>query len=59
MITDTSSGIGTETARNLDKAKAALDGILELGRVGLVEMGNTSLKSMLHLVKDIVKKSDN
>ncbi|KAM0511843.1 hypothetical protein ACHAPE_009519 [Trichoderma viride] len=61
VVTGTSSGIGIETARalaltgamllltarDLNKAKSALDGILEPERVELVEMDNTSLSSVL------------
>lgn len=70
-ITGTSSGIGIETARalsltgarllltarNLNKAKSALDGILEPGRVELVEMDNTSLSSVRAAAKAILQKS--
>ena len=73
VITGTSSGIGIETARvlkltgakllltarNLEKAKTALDGILEPGRVELVEMDNTSLESVRRAAKDILEKSNN
>lgn len=73
VITGTSSGIGIETARvlsltgarllltarDLNKAKTALDGILEPGRVELVEMDNTSLSSVRDAAKDILQKSNN
>jgi NAD(P)-dependent dehydrogenase (short-subunit alcohol dehydrogenase family) len=72
VITGTSSGIGIETARalsltgarlfltarDLDKAKSALDGILEPGRVELVEMDNTSLSSVRAAAKAILQKSN-
>lgn len=72
VITGTSSGIGIETARalsltgakllltarNLDKAKTALDGILELGRIELVGMDNTSLESVRTAAKTILEKSN-
>ena len=73
VITGTSSGIGIETARalsltgakllltarNLEKAKTALNGILEPGRVELVEMDNTSLESVRGAAKNILEKSNN
>lgn len=73
VITGTSSGIGIETARalsltgarllltarDLSKAKTALDGILKPGRVELVEMDNTSLSSVRAAAKDILQKSNN
>jgi NAD(P)-dependent dehydrogenase (short-subunit alcohol dehydrogenase family) len=72
VITGTSSGIGIETARalsltgarllltarDLDKAKSALDGILEQERVELVEMDNTSLSSVRAAAKAILQKSN-
>ncbi|KAJ6124014.1 hypothetical protein N7471_011331 [Penicillium samsonianum] len=72
VITGTSSGIGIETARalsltgarllltarDLDKAKSALDGILERERVELVEMDNTSLSSVRAAAKAILQKSN-
>lgn len=72
VITGTSSGIGIETARalsltgarllltarDLNKAKAALDGILEPGRMELVEMDNTSLSSVRAAAKAILEKSN-
>lgn len=73
VITGTSSGIGIETARalsltgakllltarNLNKSKTALDGILETGRVELVEMDNTSLESVRTAAEVILQKSNN
>ena len=73
IITGTSSGLGIETARalsvtgarllltarDLNKAKIALDGILEQGRVELVEMDNTSLKSVHAAASAILQKSNN
>ncbi|KAE8347866.1 hypothetical protein BDV24DRAFT_157345 [Aspergillus arachidicola] len=72
VITGTSSGIGIETARalsltgarlfltarDLDKAKSALEGILERERVELVEMDNTSLNSVRAAAKAILQKSN-
>ncbi|KAF4181225.1 hypothetical protein CNMCM7927_000720 [Aspergillus lentulus] len=72
VITGTSSGIGIETARALSltgarlfltardlvKAKSALDGILEPERVELVEMDNTSLSSVRAAAKAILQKSN-
>lgn len=72
VITGTSSGIGIETARalsltgarlfltarDLDKAKSALDGILEPDRVELVEMDNTSLSSVRAAAKAVLQKSN-
>jgi NAD(P)-dependent dehydrogenase (short-subunit alcohol dehydrogenase family) len=73
VITGTSSGIGIETARalsltgarllltarDLRKAESALDGILEPGRVELVEMDNTSLSSVRAAANAILQKSNN
>ncbi|KAJ4357425.1 uncharacterized protein N0V89_002000 [Didymosphaeria variabile] len=73
VITGCSSGIGIETARalsltgakllltarNLEKAKTALEGILEPGRIELVEMDNTSLESVRTAAKTILMKSNN
>ncbi|KAH7080608.1 short-chain dehydrogenase/reductase-like protein [Paraphoma chrysanthemicola] len=73
VITGTSSGIGIETARalsltgakllltarDLSKAKTALDGILEPGRIELVQMDNTSLESVRAAAKTILEKSNN
>jgi NAD(P)-dependent dehydrogenase (short-subunit alcohol dehydrogenase family) len=72
VITGTSSGLGIETARalsltgakllltarDLNKAKTALDEILEPGRVELVEMDNCSLSSVRAAAKDILQKSN-
>ncbi|KAJ5808440.1 hypothetical protein N7474_009709 [Penicillium riverlandense] len=72
VITGTSSGLGIETARalsltgakllltarDLNKAKTALDGILEPGRVELVEMDNSSLSSVRSAAKAILQKSN-
>jgi NAD(P)-dependent dehydrogenase (short-subunit alcohol dehydrogenase family) len=72
VITGTSSGLGVETARalsltgakllltarDLNKAKTALDGILEPGRVDLVEMDNSSLSSVRDAAKAILQKSN-
>lgn len=73
VITGTSSGIGIETARalsltgarllltarDLNKANTALDGILEPGRIELVDMDNTSLSSVRAAAKAILQKSNN
>ncbi|PQE16138.1 WW domain-containing oxidoreductase protein [Rutstroemia sp. NJR-2017a BVV2] len=73
IITGTSSGIGIETARalsltgarllltarDLSKADAALNGILEPGRVEIVEMDNTSLSSVRAAAKAILEKLNN
>ncbi|KAH7112511.1 hypothetical protein B0J11DRAFT_542530 [Dendryphion nanum] len=73
VITGTSSGIGIETARalsltgakllltarDLNKATTALDGILEPGRIELVEMDNTSLSSVRAAAEVILQKSNN
>jgi NAD(P)-dependent dehydrogenase (short-subunit alcohol dehydrogenase family) len=72
VVTGTSSGIGIETARalsltgarllltarDLNKAKSALNGILEPERVELVEMDNTSLSSVRAAAKAILQKSN-
>jgi NAD(P)-dependent dehydrogenase (short-subunit alcohol dehydrogenase family) len=72
VVTGTSSGIGIETARalsltgarllltarDLNKAKSALDGIIEPERVELVEMDNTSLSSVRAAAKAILEKSN-
>jgi NAD(P)-dependent dehydrogenase (short-subunit alcohol dehydrogenase family) len=72
VITGTSSGIGIETARalsitgatlfltarNLKKAKEALAGVLELPRITLVEMDNTSLESVRAGAKTILEKAN-
>lgn len=73
VITGTSSGIGIETARalsltgarlfltarDLNKSKSALEGILEPGRDQLIEMDNTSLSSVRAAAKAILEKSNN
>ncbi|CAD6445936.1 9b50aafb-e0f6-4270-84b7-da9de1f62f67-CDS [Sclerotinia trifoliorum] len=72
VITGTSAGIGIETARalsltgakllltarDLNKAKTALNGILVPGRVELVKMDNNSLSSVRAAAKDILQKSN-
>ncbi|KAF5664672.1 WW domain-containing protein [Fusarium denticulatum] len=72
VITGTSSGLGVETARalsltgakllltarDLNKAKTALDGILEPGRIELVEMDNASLRSVRAAASAILQKSN-
>lgn len=72
VITGTSSGIGVETARalsltgaqlfltarNLEKAKAALGPILGSGRAELIEMDNTSLSSVRGAAGTILQKSN-
>jgi NAD(P)-dependent dehydrogenase (short-subunit alcohol dehydrogenase family) len=72
VITGTSSGIGIETARalsatgatlfltarDLDKAKTALAGILETPRVTLLEMDLTSFDSIREAAKTILSKSN-
>ncbi|KAF7925263.1 hypothetical protein BELL_0385g00140 [Botrytis elliptica] len=73
VITGTSAGIGIETARalsltgakllltarDLNKAKKALDGILAPGRAELVKMDNNSLSSVRAAANDILQKSNN
>ena len=73
VITGASSGIGLETARalsatgatlfltarNLKTAETALAGILEAGRVSLVEMDNNSFASIRAAAATILKKSNN
>ncbi|KAH8812964.1 hypothetical protein F5884DRAFT_879103 [Xylogone sp. PMI_703] len=73
VITGASSGIGLETTRalsttgatliltgrDLKKAEAALAGILELGRVSLVEMDNASFTSIRAAATNILTKSHN
>jgi NAD(P)-dependent dehydrogenase (short-subunit alcohol dehydrogenase family) len=46
------------TARDLNKAKTALDGILKPGRVELVEMDNSCLSSVRAAAKAIVQNSN-
>lgn len=72
VITGTSSGLGIETARalsltgakllltarDLNKAKTALKGILEPERVELVEMDNSSLSSVRAAAEAILQKSN-
>ena len=73
VITGASSGIGLETARalsvtgatlfltvrNVNMAERALEGILEAGRVSLVEMDNNSFASIRTAAENILKKSSN
>lgn len=73
VITGATSGIGIETARalsatgailfltarNLKSAESALAGILESGRVSLVEMDNNSFASVRSAATTILTKSDN
>lgn len=73
VITGTSAGIGIETARalsltgarlfllarDLKKATTALEGILEPGRVELVEMDNLSLDSVGEAAAEILSRSNN
>ncbi|TGO60583.1 hypothetical protein BCON_0034g00190 [Botryotinia convoluta] len=73
VITGTSAGIGIEiaramsltgvklllTARDLNNAKTALDGILAPGQVELVKMDNNSLSSVRAAAKEILQKSNN
>ena len=73
VVTGTSSGIGIETARalaltgarllltarDLKKATTALDGVLVPGLVELVEMDNTSFKSVRDAAAEILAKSNN
>jgi NAD(P)-dependent dehydrogenase (short-subunit alcohol dehydrogenase family) len=72
VITGTSSGLGVETARalsltgakllltarDLNKAKTALKGILKPGRVEVVEMDNSSLSSVRAAAEVILQKSN-
>ncbi|KAF7951644.1 hypothetical protein EAE96_006945 [Botrytis aclada] len=71
VLTGSASGIGLETARalsatgatlfltarNMKKAGTSLDGILEPGRVTLVEMDNTSFASVRAAAAVILEKS--
>jgi NAD(P)-dependent dehydrogenase (short-subunit alcohol dehydrogenase family) len=73
VITGTSAGIGVETARalkltgarllltarDLNKAATALEGILEPGKVELVELDNASLKSVRKGAAEILARTDN
>lgn len=73
VITGATSGIGLETARalsatgatlyltarNMTRAQTALSGILEEGRVLLVEMDNASFSSIRAAAASILKKSNN
>ncbi|KFZ03218.1 hypothetical protein V502_11139 [Pseudogymnoascus sp. VKM F-4520 (FW-2644)] len=73
IITGATSGIGIETARalsatgatlfltarNLKSAQSALAGILEPGRVSLVEMDNNSFASIQSAAATILTKSNN
>jgi NAD(P)-dependent dehydrogenase (short-subunit alcohol dehydrogenase family) len=72
VITGTSSGIGIETvralsatgarlfliARDLDKAKSALDGIYDPTRMELIQMDQSSLASVREGAKRILTKTD-
>ncbi len=73
VITGATSGIGLETARalsttgatlfltarNLKMAETALEGIVEAGRVLLVEMDNNSFASIRAAAATILKRSNN
>ncbi|KAF2795026.1 short-chain dehydrogenase [Melanomma pulvis-pyrius CBS 109.77] len=73
VVTGTSSGIGIETARALSAtgatlflpvrdtkaAEAALEGILEPGRVSLVQLDNNSFRSVKAAAETILKHSNN
>jgi NAD(P)-dependent dehydrogenase (short-subunit alcohol dehydrogenase family) len=72
VLTGASAGIGIETARalsatgatlfltarNAKTAEATLTGILEPGRVSLVQMENTSFDSVKHAAKTILEASN-
>lgn len=72
VITGTSSGLGIETvralsttratlfptARNLDKAKTALEDIFEPSRMHLIEMDQGSLNSVRAAAAQILSKTD-
>ena len=73
VVTGVSAGIGIETARalaatgatlfltirSLKKAETALAGVLEPGRVSLVEMDNSSFASIRTAAASILEKSNN
>jgi len=73
VVTGTSAGIGIETARALSAtgatlfltardaktAEAALQGILEPGRVSLVQLDNNSFGSVKDAAETILKQSNN
>jgi NAD(P)-dependent dehydrogenase (short-subunit alcohol dehydrogenase family) len=73
VITGTTSGIGLEaaralsatgatlflTARDMKKAETALVGILEPGRISLIEMDNASFASVRAAAATILTKSNN
>ena len=73
VITGASSGIGLETARalsatgatifltarNLKTAETALAGVVEAGRMSLVEMDNNSFASIRTAAKTILERSSN
>ena len=73
VVTGVSAGIGIETARalavtgatlflttrSLKKAETALAGVLEPGRVSLVEMDNNSFASIRTAAASILEKSNN
>jgi NAD(P)-dependent dehydrogenase (short-subunit alcohol dehydrogenase family) len=73
VITGCSSGIGIETARalsltgarlyltarDLNKGRTALEGILEHGRVELIEMDNLSFESVRKAAAEVLSKTNN
>ena len=73
VITGASSGIGLETARalsvtgatlfltarNMKMAETALAGVVESGRVSMIEMDNNSFASIRTAAGSILKKSNN